>query len=369
MLALTAAAVLVVAVMVVRDRGAEVEPAQAPSEGLPRLLLDLEGARLERAHESVVSAPAQQGTPSHLQAFRTNAGFDGPLLWITTVPDGAGYGFGEQSPDADQVQIQGTPAYLQVHDTVVWLGWPSGGAGGVSLAAYGLPKDTVVAVADGLRPRQDGAGWDTSALPDGLILVDDDPQAWEAGRSTEVTWVDERGHAIELFVNEGGESTFEGLVLDRVNSAVAVEAVTVLGRSGVLSSYAADDHAVIWRPNDATVAELRVGGSVEEARAALAAVRVVDEATWLAALPDGTVTPSEQALEAARLQRDIPLPPGASWEGFDPGDVSKDPYQFGAELALYAACVWEQDWLAALDAGDPDRAQAAVDAMAGVRSW
>jgi hypothetical protein len=156
------------------------------------------------------------------------------------------------------------------------------------------------------------------------------------------------------------------------------EPITVLGHPGALIS-TATDQTVLWRPSDSVIGELWLTGATrDDALAAVAGLREVAEAEWLASMPEGTLTPADQADLVAGIAPGTPLPAGTDWAAFLTGDgggwpahdtvvVANQDYE--PRLGRFAVCAWEGAWLAAVGAGDEAVAEAAEAALQGSSSW
>jgi hypothetical protein len=98
-------------------------PPPAPA-ALPRLVLDLDGYTVVGATE-LAEAPLEAARGGSLTVLaRPDAGLSGPALFVRTVPEGAQYGFGEQSPIARTVDIGGVTGYVQPYTSLARsLGW------------------------------------------------------------------------------------------------------------------------------------------------------------------------------------------------------------------------------------------------------
>lgn len=112
-----------------------------------------------------------------------------------------------------------------------------------------------------------------------------------------------------------------------------------------------------------------VAVTTDEALALFARLREVDDDTWDAALPPGTVTPASRPGVVAEMLADVPVP-----EGFDVAAIAgvhatTSRSTVAAEVALGAVCAWAAERAAAIEAADPPRQQAADEAVAGVASW
>lgn len=297
--AIAAGVLAVAAVALTRDNGNDrddvtTRPPPPAEQGLAVdgpsgsrwLVLDLPGvtptgAEVEdRGGQSYRASAAQP-----LQAFRTDDGFGGPSVWVESVPVGSDYGPGDDAPGTTRTTIQGREATVSETDGPVLLSLPGGTDDeGFYLVAVNMSADDVVAFAEGLRPRDDGEGWDATELPRGLREISLDDEATSGEIYAEWSYTGPLDANYELFVNPGGAAVFEDWAREHAAGAATVEPITVDGRPGVIVDTEGEVIAV-WRPTDTVVADFRVSGTVEDLIADLEALRPVDEAAWLAHLP------------------------------------------------------------------------------------
>lgn len=108
--------------------------------------------------------------------------------------------------------------------------------------------------------------------------------------------------------------------------------------------------------------------TVEDALVLFARLRVVDPASWDAALADEVVTESERPRVVTELLDGVPTP-----AGFTPAAIgaagTSDRYQLIAQVSGALACAWLDQWFSAQDADDVTRQQTAADALATSRTW
>lgn len=239
--------------------------------GSPWLVLDLPGLSPPRS-DRVPTEPLAGGRPE-LQAFRTEAGFDGPMVWIE--PGGGAL----RGSTAIDVTVGGRPAYAYRDGggDIVTITMPQ--QDGVFVVAANLEVDEVVAFADGLQPRS-GGGWEASVLPRGLAEVTEDAAPTPAAEHLELSYTGPDGANYELFVNPGGQAVFESWAREFAAGGGDVVALSVDGRPGVLFDAPEGETVAVWRPTDDTVADIRTNLDVEGTLAAMSALRPVDEADW-----------------------------------------------------------------------------------------
>jgi hypothetical protein len=142
------------------------------------------------------------------------------------------------------------------------------------------------------------------------------------------------------------------------------EPVKVDGWAGNLFRYSAHDFAVMLKPRDGAFVELRADGDLTRRTldGILADTVLVDERTWLAAIPQDIVTPGRVEESAKKVLADVPLPPGFDISALDI-DGTNAPYFFGVIVIGHVGCAWITEWLRAKETGDDaalDRAEAAL---------
>jgi hypothetical protein len=299
--AVAAALVAVVAIVAVTrgDGGDRVRTRLATADvevegpsGSRWFVLDLPGLtpRLDHRQEATTS-PAMT-----LQAYRTSAdpdsldGLGGPMVWVASDPviDDA-MGLDPAQPGVTGTTVQGAPAYMRRWGETVSVSWPRTGAGMTLVTAVGLPAEDVLALAEGIRPRGQGEGVDTTVLPRGLVEVT--PGGPRRYPSEDAYWSYRReGLTHSLVVETGQGLRFETGLWGAVNGGSGtVETLSVGGRPGLITQDPERGTvAAVWRPTDTEIAHLTTSGTREDLIAALEALQPVDEATWLDQFPDPT---------------------------------------------------------------------------------
>lgn len=185
-----------------------------------------------------------------------------------------------------------------------------------------------------------------------------------------------RGDA-SLQVNWYPASNYEDRFEDRrhiTDPASDGTPVEVLGLTGSMWAYSADDHTTIRPVDERHFLEVRGSGmDQEEYLALLGQLRLVDVAGFDAALPDGFVGQSERADAIGTILDEIAATAGRALpQGVSRSSISSDqsdPYQLGAEVTGQVACAWVRQYAEARNSGDQELAQQAVDAMATSRDW
>jgi hypothetical protein len=126
-----------------------------------------------------------------------------------------------------------------------------------------------------------------------------------------------------------------------------------------------DAFEAIWADGDHIVSIGGAFGTKEEFLELLDSLRLVDDATFLAAVSDAYVSPAEQPAAVDEMLRDIPRPPDfRPPHVVDNGGVGWHRDVMLNYVALVVTCGWVEAWLDATHAGDGDATQEAVEAMA-----
>ncbi|GGO79338.1 hypothetical protein [Nocardioides deserti] len=172
-------------------------------------------------------------------------------------------------------------------------------------------------------------------------------------------------------------SLYDDYVEDRrdiVDPPADGEPVEVLGLTAQLWPYSADDHTVIRPVEDGFLLEVRGSGMPRSAfEDLLGELRLVDEAGFEQALPDEFVTASERDAVVEEMLDGIAAASGQErTQGEEQPPITSDQadrYHLGAEVAGQVACAWIEEFRAANQAGDQQRAQEATDVLASSRQW
>jgi hypothetical protein len=260
----------------------------AAGETLPSLTMEADGIELEGASED--SGPIEPppegvilGPPVRsFQVFRQPGAYAGPTVYVSTRQS-----LGPHEPvlPFETVEVDGHEATLSTYvPAVPRLSWELAGDVDVSAVFWSMPTDEILEFANGLRERPDGSGFDPTALPQG---IKEDPM-----ESVPMTTFATRDLGlgagsdtfVELHIVRSDEVDFESFVEDRLETADAVEQLTVLGRPAVLIHYEDSDRwSLQWRHTTRDRVELDVTGAD---RASLdriiAGIREIDEAAWQA---------------------------------------------------------------------------------------
>jgi hypothetical protein len=197
-------------------------------------------------------------------------------------------------------------------------------------------------------------GWKvSSAEPDSTTFTD-------GAHSLEIEWRDadenNEDYRAELRELAQGNERFEITLLDRP--------ATVIGHRD------STEHTTFLPPEDGIF--LKITGDLGGRKPYLEAIRSLvptDVETWLSALPPSVVRPSDREAVAAERLSGAPLPAGFDLDALGGITSASDRLQFDVDLVQSVACGWLDEYLAAIEAGDTDRAEAAIAALANSRDW
>jgi len=164
--------------------------------------------------------------------------------------------------------------------------------------------------------------------------------------------------------------SYESYYVDRLDVSDPTD-MDVLGTTGARFQYGdSADYATMLPPQGANFLEVRGDlGNLEAYEDILGALHRVDVDTWLSAMPDSVVKPSDRSIAVAEMLTGVPVP-----DGFDPTaleqsvDVS-DEYQLGAQVAGAVVCSWYSRWSEATAAGDAAGVTEAVEAVKSATTW
>jgi hypothetical protein len=112
-----------------------------------------------------------------------------------------------------------------------------------------------------------------------------------------------------------------------------------------------------------------LGSDLADLQTLMDAWRVVDDDTWMAALPRSVVQPDERERATRDALVGVPTPPGFIAPTNGPDSRVRDHYQFSAEVTRAVACAWLDQWFTAQTTGDTAVATAAAEALDTSRQW
>lgn len=164
-------------------------------------------------------------------------------------------------------------------------------------------------------------------------------------------------------------SAYQRFLDDRRSAAEETTATIDGAEAMVIREEGSSDHTAMWLTDQGPM-ELRGAFDNREDFVAIATTLTrVDEATWLAALPDSVVAPGEWAGVVEQMLGDVPLPDGVSATSIEAPRGAQSRDQVAAEVVNTVVCGWLSQWVAAIDAGDDTAAGEAVEAMSTSRQW
>lgn len=140
-------------------------------------------------------------------------------------------------------------------------------------------------------------------------------------------------------------------------------------RAAVFASPGRTEWIALWSVDGLTMTATQLDVPDEAAALeALAALRLVPEGEWRAAVAPTAVEPEEVTAVVDRLLVGVPLPVGFELEGYQTMDLT-DERQIALGLAQDVTCGWFSAWYEARRAGDPAAEQAAVEVLEGHQRW
>lgn len=164
--------------------------------------------------------------------------------------------------------------------------------------------------------------------------------------------------------------THEGYVEDRAVGAAQEWDVEIARRPGQLFRYeGTTDFTTLWLDGDLSLELRGVFENVHAYRAIADTLDRVDEETWLAALPDSTVTPDERAAVVDEMLSEIPHHVDEHIVRLRESPTISDRYQLGARVTGAVACEWIGIWLEGKERDDERTIRLSESAMRSARQW
>ena len=331
-------------------------PASTDSPGdyrLPRVTIDQPGWALARGSDASSAGP-------DLVVFDPACRFNGPSVSVLALDPGSGLSLQDGE---HEVAVGAVTGELSASGDETWLTWTDAADKSWWARGWRVDEATVTAVANAVTTDQSGAAT-LSSVPHGFELAD--PAATAAlGVSSQYEFQRDDGATIEISFYPGGAAAVAERVSDesdRSTVPLGDEEVSLLDY-GDGGRYRADLKRGFW------VWELdgEPFDSPDDFLALVSALRVVDEETWRATLPDNIVAGgAERAAAVEQLLAGVPVP-----AGFDVGgtQLTADRYQLITQVSGAVACAWLDQWFDATEAGDDAAATAAADALATSHQW
>lgn len=237
-----------------------------------------------------------------------------------------------------------------------------------------------IAAAAGLGGLVGGGGEDRAASPAGpesvvpsIAVLDapgwtlDNAQIGEAGGS-----LDYRRGQTALEIRWTGAASYLDYIDDRemitAPTRTPGEPLTVLGRTGSLWAYSADDHTVIAQPQGPYFLEFRGEGLSEtDYRALLRRLRGIGLDQLDRFLPPEFITSVEQPRYVAALLDGVPVPRGLDTSTLRSREVERNAIAF--TVLGRVACGWIDQYVAGLKDDDPSARKEAQRALSTARRW
>ncbi|MDQ4124510.1 MAG: hypothetical protein M3134_02775, partial [Actinomycetota bacterium] len=231
----------------------------------------------------------------------------------------------------------------------------------------------VGAVRDGgARPRPAPAGGEEAhrRQVEGAPLLLVGHEGWRVSRadqnSTTIGEVTFTNGEREVELNWRPASDHDAFVDDRAREASGEWDVEIARRHGKLFRYeGTTDFTTVWRDGDLSLELRGVFPNVHAYRAIADTLDRVDEETWLAALPNDTVTPAGRPATVDEMLGDVPIHPSVDVDELKQSPSVSDRYQLGARVTAAVACAWIEQWVE----GDASEKREATNAMSTARRW
>lgn len=358
------------------------EPAAATVPVPPRVLVDAPGWSVHAVYEVLAEPRADRGV-----VLAPSGTFPlGPWVRVTVRGSSTPVGTTPSWPDMSSVEVDGLVVTVSRMDQLTTATWSAPDGSSFSADGWDVAADDIGSLAAGIV--HDGVTVTASAVPDGwevvrpelLAALDHDTETSFTNGTPSATvstlvGTDPTGDAPMISQRTlttrfyyGGESALRRRVAPGEG-----EQLVVAGEDVVISQEEGGTFVRIHVIRGDWTWEVDVQDAVaitrDEALALFAQLREVDQATWTAALPAGTVTPATRAAAVDELLGGLPVP-----DGYDVGPVAGSPAtvsrtSVAAAVAVSVACAWLDEWEAGVKAGDEVRRQVAADALEGVPEW
>lgn len=262
-------------------------PPTAEKAGVPRLSLSVPGLSLTSADIGRTEfTDVQMAEPlgyTHFQAFRSAVNeWSSPSVYVYTVPAGASFGIGEESPEdvTTIVAINGNTGYLVVDGAHRSLGWrlPDGTAAYVF--APDLAGEELLAIGRSMALRPGERGWEVGDLPDGLIPVLDEENTRRSSIENHSLTFEGDAGVVELHSYTASQIDMEHRIADYSVDA-DVTATTVNGHPAAVAR-GPHDVRVLWYDPDNQVANYMIvsGAIADDIELLVSNITVLSENEW-----------------------------------------------------------------------------------------
>lgn len=255
--------------------------------GMPRLSLSVPGLSLALADISRTEfTAAQMAAPlgfTHFQSFRPAPNdWSSPSVYVYTVPAGASFGIGEESP-ADVttiVDVNGNTGYLVTDGAHRSLGWQLPDGTATYVFAPDLAPEELLAIGASMTLRPDGRGWDVGDLPDGLIPILDEENTRRSSIENHSLTFEGGAGEVEFHSYTTSQVDMEGRIAD-YSVGADVTSTTVNGHPAAVTR-SPHDVRVLWYDPDNQVANYMIvnGAIADDIELIVSNVTVLSENEW-----------------------------------------------------------------------------------------
>jgi hypothetical protein len=187
------------------------------------------------------------------------------------------------------------------------------------------------------------------------------------------------GHVGELGLTDGTRmitlnwypaDQYDNYINDRQNGAESTSHTTIAGHDALVFDEGSRRTVSAWWLEGDNVFGMRGDNiALDEYLAVVATVREVDQETWLAALPAGTVTPEDRAAAVEATLAELPVPDGLDVDALIATGTANDAHSVELEVTNAVICGWVQQWVDGTASGDSAAVDEATGAMTSSREW
>lgn len=203
-------------------------------------------------------------------------------------------------------------------------------------------------------PRLLVDGWDVEGV--GAFSVENGEVTFESnGRNADIFWTP--------------GSRFADLVDDRSRSSADTTAATAGNVDWTIFDYSGSEYRAVGLIQSHTVEVVASPTAESEFVDLLDKIEIVDVDTWLSALPDSIVQPTNQVGVVEQMTADIPLPPGLALSDITDTNIVGNRTQVAIEVLRPVVCGWIDTWFTANDAGDQQLSERAEEVLGATRKW
>lgn len=220
----------------------------APSEGFPKVSIDLAGLDLTQASARTEASAPGTVEPAHVQVFRpAGTVWALPFVEVLTGTE-ANMGIGRGNPAATIVDVNGADGHLASEQDTTMLGWDLPDGTQTLVIARGIEPDAVIDLARSMEKRSDAPGWDVTQIETlGLApSVDGSPRFPEGQLAFHNLQFEGSGGEVELNASTASAASHESRVVDYLTAGdIEVDNTTVLGHPAVVAR-GIYDARILW---------------------------------------------------------------------------------------------------------------------------